>query len=153
MPTARVFYNFESVDMISIGPGDADVVTKSGRHTEVLVDIQVPQVDEANHRLRTHLIYRIKEGRHDYTTLELNRDVYIPVPTNWKNITLPGLTAFRLETVYFGQNHRWNDISVNWLDSFMSLISVKIDGKGDEDKDGNAGIRIVFYVPVEYTLA
>jgi hypothetical protein len=151
MPIATVFHGFKSLDMISVGDGDPDVFTKEGRRTFVVVDIQAPQPDESRHRLQTHLFYRISEGRHDWTVLEMSRDIYIPVDSNWKNLKVSILAPYHIETVIYGENHRWNDLAIH-DPSFMSMVSVKIDGKGNENNGKNAGIHVNFAVPVEYTL-
>jgi hypothetical protein len=148
--TTPVYHVFKSVEMTSIGPGDADVTTKSGRYTSVLVDIRPPHFEESKHQLKTHVLYRISEEHHDWTTLEMDRDVIIPVPANWRNVQLPEITAFHLETVISGRNHKWNDLWLNSSDNFIIKLSAKIDGKGD-DNDGNAGIEISFNIPVEHT--
>jgi hypothetical protein len=141
-------YKFwQCIDMDSIGPGDDDVYTKRGRHTDISISMSKPTLD--GKRLKTQVVYNINEGRRDYTHLTLTKDVIIPFPSNWKKVTILGADAYQVDMTIYDKNHKWNPIGINTV-NWIQRLEVKIDGPGG-DADGNAGIRIHFNIPVEVT--
>jgi hypothetical protein len=102
---------------------------------------------EAN-RMKTHVVYDVIEGRHDYTHLQMSTDILIPIPSDWVDVKVPGVSDFAISMVIYGKNHRWNSINANSV-SWIQSLEAKIDGQGD-DIEGNAGLRINFAIPVEY---
>jgi hypothetical protein len=142
-------YSWEYRKMEDVGPGDADVCTKSGRHTTVKLNLSAPVVESNADRMKTHVVYDVIEGRKDYTHLQMSTDILIPIPKDWSNVKVTGASDFHRKMVFCGKNHRWNSIdanSVNWIQT----LEAKIDGPGD-DTEGNAGLRINFAIPLEYT--
>jgi len=142
-------FSWESVNMEWIGGGDPDVFTKGGRYTEVKLDLTKPAFEQQAHRLKVHLVYDVIEVRRNNTHLQMNTDILIPVPADWVNVRLPGAADFKADLMIAGKNHRWNSIDVNEVD-WIQTMEAKIDGPGD-DTEGNAGVRINFAIPLEYT--
>src|SRR4051794_14974936 len=62
--------NFEISRMTSLGPGDEDINSKSGRQTHVEVTTGPITVEGNGSYAQFVLVYRIMEGRSDFTTLE-----------------------------------------------------------------------------------
>jgi hypothetical protein len=149
--TTELMYSWEALKMEDVGPGDADVCTKSGRHTTVKINVTKPAVELQAHRLRVHVVYDVIEGRKDYTHLQMSSDILIPLPSDWKNVSVKGVADFNARTVIYGKNHRWNSFNVNSV-NWIQTLEAKIDGPGD-DNEGNAGLRISFAIPVSYDLA
>ena len=146
-----ITYYWESVKMEDVGPGDADVYTKSGRHTTVKIKLTRPVVEQQAKRLKVHVVYDVIEGRKDFTHLQMSTDILIPLPSDWANVTVQGVADFNLNMVIYGKNHRWNPVNVNSV-NWIQTLEAKIDGPGD-DNEGNAGLRTNFAIPVEYTEA
>jgi hypothetical protein len=151
MNNTLIIFHWESLKMQDVGPGDADVYTKSGRHTTVKIKLTKPIVEEHAKRLKTHVIYDIIEGRKDWTHLHMSTDILIPLPHDWVNVKTLGVADFNVDMVIHGKNHRWNPVYHNTVNWIMAL-EAKIDGPGDDD-EGNAGLRIDFAIPVEYAEA
>jgi hypothetical protein len=122
-----------------------------GRFTEVSIELTAPVVEPQASRLRAHLIYDVKEGRRDYTHLQMSRDILMPLPNNWTQVAVLGAGNFGTDMVIYGKNHRWNSVDVNAV-NWIQMFEAKIDGPGD-DIDGNAGVRINFAISLEYQLA
>lgn len=140
-------YHWESLMMQDVGPGDADVFTKSGRHTTVKLNLTEPVEEHHARHLRVHVVYDVIEGRRDYTHLRMDTDILIPLPSDWANVRVLGAADFTTNMVIHGKNHRWNPVNatVNWIQT----IEAKIDGPGD-DTAGNAGLSINFAIPLDY---
>jgi len=143
-------YSWELLKMEDVGPGDADVTTKSGRHTTVRLKLSTPVVEPNGKRMKTHVVYDVIEGRKDYTHLQMSTDILMPIPSDWSNVKIVGAADFSVNMVIYGKNHRWNSINVNSV-NWIQILEAKIDGPGD-DTEGNAGLRINFAIPVEYNL-
>lgn len=142
-------YSWEQRKMEDVGPGDADVCTKSGRHTTVILNLSKPVVESNANRIKTHVVYDVIEGRKDYTHLQMSTDILMPIPTDWSNVKLTGASDVKTKMVFCGKNHKWNSIDVNSV-NWIQKLEAKIDGPGD-DTEGNAGLRINFAIPLEYT--
>jgi len=148
MPETIFGQSWESMEMESIGPGDPDVNTKDGRITTVKINLTRPEAEPQATRLKVHVIYDVIEGRRDFTHLQMNRDILLGLPFDWRNVVVKNAADFNFEMVVSGKNHQWIPIDVsecNWIQS----IEAKIDGPGD-DNSGNAGLRIVFAIPLEF---
>ncbi len=148
MESTIVAYSWELLKMQDVGPGDADVCTKGGRHTTVKLNLTRPILEPLSKRIKMHVVYDVIEGRKDYTHLQMSTDILIPVPTDWTQVKVPGGSEFNTTMVVYGRNHRWIPLSVG-LCNWIQTLEVKIDGPGD-DQEGNAGLRINFAIPVEY---
>ena len=146
-----ITHYWESLKTEDVGPGDADVTTKDGRHTTVKVKLTRPVVETQAKRLKSHVIYDVIEGRSDYTHLQMSTDILIPLPNDWINVKVQGTADFNVNMVIYGKNHRWNPVSVNGV-NWIQTLEAKIDGHGD-DNEGNTGLRMNFAIPVEYTQA
>ena len=141
-------YSWESLRMQDVGPGDADVHTKDGRHTTVRLNMTRPVVEPQASRLKVHVVYDVIEGRRDYTHLQMSTDILIPLPNDWTEVAVHGAADFSTDMVIYGKNHRWNSVDVNAV-NWIQTLEAKIDGSGD-DTEGNAGLRINFAIPLEY---
>jgi hypothetical protein len=145
-----LLYSWESITMQDVGPGDADVCTKSGRHTSVKINLTRPILESNAKRLKMHVVYDVIEGRSDYTHLQMSMDIFVPLPVDWTNIKVPESANFLASFVVYGKNHRWNQVNISPAINWLQTIEAKIDGPGD-DAEGNAGLRINFAIPLEYT--
>jgi hypothetical protein len=141
-------YHWESLAMQDVGPGDADVFTKDGRHTTVNLNLTSPAVERGANRLKVHVAYDVREGRRDNTHLRMDTDILIPLPSDWSDVRVLGAADLIANVVIFGKNHQWNPINVNTV-NWIQTIDAKIDGPGD-DTAGNAGLRINFAIPLEF---
>ena len=141
-------HSWETMQMKSIGPGDADVFTKKGRTTNVSFKANNIRVSEDGKSIVISVSYKISEGRKDYTNLEWVGDVYIPLEYESKIIKVVDTSDFSWEGSFQGENHNWNQINVNTPNSCITDLSLKIDGKGDDDT-GNAGVKAQFLVRAE----
>lgn len=141
-------YAWEMLKMEDVGPGDADVTTKSGRHTTVKLKLSKPIIEPNAKHLKTHVVYDVIEGHKDYTHLQMSTDILMPIPSDWSNVKVTGAADFSVNMVIYGKNHRWNSINVNSV-NWIQTLEAKIDGPGD-DNEGNAGLRINFAIPLEY---
>ena len=72
--------NFQINEVPSIGPGDADVDTHTGRKTEVRVTTGPINIQGGGSFAQFTLVYRIHEVSPDYTTLEWRDNVILPAP-------------------------------------------------------------------------
>jgi len=142
-------YHWESLTMQNVGPGDDDVVTKSGRHTTILLNLTKPIVEQHADRLRLHVVYDVIEGRWDNTHLRLDTDILIPLPSDWTDVKVTGAADFTSRMVIYGRNHGWNPVSVNAV-NWLQTIEAKIDGTGPDTVLGNTGLRINFAIPLEF---
>ena len=150
MPETTYVYSWEALRMEDVGPGDADVTTKDGRHTTVMLNMTRPVVEPQASRLKVHVVYDVIEGRRDFTHLQISSDILIPLPNDWTRVAVRGAADFNTNMVIYGKNHRWNPVDVNAV-NWIQTLEAKIDGPGD-DTEGNAGLRINFAIPLEYQL-
>ncbi|MCU0703251.1 MAG: hypothetical protein MUF18_04590 [Fimbriiglobus sp.] len=141
-------FSREMRTMEDVGPGDADVHTKSGRHTNIQLKITRPVVEPNGKRLRCKVVYDVIEGRRDFTHLQLVTDVLMPLPSDWSNVKVLGAADFSINMVVNGKNHQWIPVNVNSV-NWIQELKVKIDGPGN-DTEGNAGLRFDLAIPLEY---
>ena len=149
--TALIVPAFNVAHVSSIGEGDADVFTQSGRHTTVTVRTEGLSIYADAKAIQFSLLYRVEEGHEDYTTLESRSQVIIPVPDETYSIVR--IRADKLPTnysgVFYGKDHEWHDISdqPGVTNTYLNWLAVKFDGKGRDD-NGNAQLRASIVVPV-----
>lgn len=136
----------------SMGPGDADVYTKKGRGTHILVETQEPQFTSDKLYVQIPLTYEIREMKNADTTLKLTETVKISVPHHLrnKNLTLDNIQAepYHYSAEMRGQNHRFNALP-HQPNSCIYEGFYRFDGPGEDDK-GNAALMLSFRIPISY---
>ena len=154
MSSKQMFY-FAQADvqfntLRSVGPGDSDVNTQSGRDTTVRVRTHTPAPVKGGTSIQVTLEATIEEGRKDYTRLNEKRVVTIQLPPGSRfNSFGTGFLDARYEEVFRGKIHHWINLTdrPNISGTVLDSCEIKIDGKGDDDR-GNAALRAQLMVPV-----
>jgi hypothetical protein len=141
-------YSHEVTSVPWIGGGDADITSKSGRKTRMILEANNLRVTEDGKALAVHLVYDIKEMRTNYTNLRYEGDIRIPAPLDWsKVLQFADVADFYLQTNFMGENHQWNEISLNTPNSCIQSARARVDGPGNDDQ-GNASLQVTFRIPV-----
>ena len=148
MATTNLLHHWESREMQNVGPGDADVHTKSNRTTTVKLNLTAPVVEQQAKRLKIHVVYDVIEGRSDFTHLQMATDILIPLPADWGSVRILGAADFPADMVIVGKNHQWNPVDVSTV-NWIQRLHVKVDGPGD-DASGNAGLSVNFVIPLDF---
>lgn len=150
MATLRTLIHFHEVPSVPwIGGGDPDIFSKPGRKTRMILEADNLRIREDGKALLVHVVYDVKEMRSNDTQLRYEGDVQIPVPLDWngKLLQFADVSDFYLQTTFVGQNHQWNEITINQQNSCIQSARARVDGKGDDDQ-GNAALQVTFRVPV-----
>jgi hypothetical protein len=143
-----IVYSYEFTSVPWIGGGDADITSKPKRITRMILEANNLRMTEDGKALLVHLVYDVKEMRTNNTQLRYEGDVRIPTPLNWKRmVQFSDVTDFYLQTNIGGENHQWNEITVNTPNSCIQNARARIDGPGNDDQ-GNAALQVTFRIPV-----
>jgi hypothetical protein len=143
-----IVYSYEVTSVPWIGGGDADITSKSKRITRMILEANNLRMTEDGKALLVHLVYDVKEMRTNNTQLRYEGDVRIPTPVDWKRmVQFSDVTDFYLQTNIGGENHQWNEITVNTPNSCIQNARARIDGPGNDDQ-GNAALQVTFRIPV-----
>jgi hypothetical protein len=143
-----IVYSYEVTSVPWIGGGDADITSKPKRITRMILEANNLRMTEDGKALLVHLVYDVKEMRTNNTQLRYEGDVRIPTPVNWKKmVQFSDVTDFYLQTNIGGENHQWNEITVNTPNSCIQNARARIDGPGNDDQ-GNAALQVTFRIPV-----
>jgi hypothetical protein len=143
-----IVYSYEVTSVPWIGGGDADITSKPKRITRMILEANNLRMTEDGKALLVHLVYDVKEMRTNNTQLRYEGDVRIPTPLNWKRmVQFSDVTDFYLQTNIGGENHQWNEITVNTPNSCIQNARARIDGPGNDDQ-GNAALQVTFRIPV-----
>ena len=149
-PTSKLLVHSHEIPSVPwIGGGDPDVYTKSGRQTRLMIQVNNLRVTEEGKALTAHLVYDVLEMHSNNTNLRYEGDVEIPVPYDWnaKVLQIADVTDVDVQTVIAGENHQWNDITVNTVNSCVQSLRARLDGEGRDDQ-GNAALQLTFRIPV-----
>ena len=150
----QVFYYAQAdihIDRVdSIGPGDADINTQSGRSTNIRVYTHTPTPTRGATSIEFTLEYWLREGRRDHTTLSAKRSIRIQLPWGYRWHSFgAGYVDARLNETIDGKQHGWIDISdyPALAGTALDSCQIKTDGKGDDDR-GNARLMAHVMVPL-----
>lgn len=150
----HVFYPAQTDVLIdrmnSIGPGDEDVNTQSGRSTTVTVKSSAPRPAYGSTEVVVTLEYKVREGRKDNTTLYAKEVVTIQLENGARFVEFGGgYTDADYKEVIGGEQHDWFDITnrSGIRGSVLQWCNIKIDGKGDDD-NGNAQLSGHLSIPL-----
>jgi hypothetical protein len=149
-PTPKLLVHSHEIPSVPwIGGGDPDVYAKPGRRTGLIIQVNNLRITEDGKGLTAHLVYDVREMRADYTNLRYEGDVNIPVPYDWnaRVLQFADVTDFDVQTVIVGENHQWNEIAFNTVNSCVQSVRARFDGKGRDDQ-GNAALQLTFRIPV-----
>jgi hypothetical protein len=150
MATVTTVLHYHEITSVPwIAGGDADLTTKAGRKTRMILEADNLRVSEDGKAIFVRLAYDLLEMRTNNTNLRYEGDVRIPVPLtrDAKVLQLAEVADFYLQTNFTGENHQWNEISVNLPNSCIQSARAKIDGPGS-DNQGNAALQVTFRIPV-----
>ena len=147
---ARLLVHVQNIPSVPwVGGGDPDVFTQPGRRTQLTIQVNDLRITEDGRALTAHIVYNVLEMRPDNTNLRYEGDVPIPIPLDWnaKALQITDVTDFDLTTVFVGQNHQWNEIQFNLVNSCLQSVRARFDAKGRDDQ-GNAALELTFRIPV-----
>jgi hypothetical protein len=154
MPNKQIFFNAQSriyIDrMNSVGAGDEDVNTKSGRSTYVTVRAGAPVPAAGGREIQVYLDYHVEEVAKDYTELQAQAVATIYLESGMTfNSFGAGFTPASYNETIRGQIHNWIDITAKpgIAGSIISWCRIKIDGSGDDHR-GNARLDAHISIPV-----
>ena len=150
MPALKTLVHFHEVPSVPwIGGSDPDIFSKPGRRTRMVLEADNLRIREDGKALLVHLVYDVLEMRSNHSNLRYESDVSIPVPLDWdaKVLQFADVTDFYLQTTFVGQNHQWNEITINQPNSCIQSARARLDGSGD-DHHGNTALQVTFRVPV-----
>lgn len=131
-----------------VGGGDSDVFTKPGRSTQVLV--RTSSLTSSGTYLTIDVTYSVKEVAKNNTHLERTDKIRIDAPSGCRIVDYGrDLRNATFSNTYVGEDHGWHDATehVNLTGSYFSSLSVKFDGKGNDDT-GNVQMKGVLAIPV-----
>jgi hypothetical protein len=141
--------SFYTTNIYWQGGGDAEVNTKSGRFTDVIVQTDYPEIHTGGVAASIVVTYEIHEGAPNYTVLRRYETVYLFPPPGYHIVN----AGFNKSPVnwskrYFGQDHNWHNESAEVAYTYLRSLSVKFDGSGRDDQ-GNAAMEGLIALPVE----
>ena len=141
--------SFYTTNIYWQGGGDAEVNTKSGRFTDVIVQTDYPEIHTGGVAASIVVMYEIHEGYPNYTVLRRYETVYLFPPPGYHIVN----AGFNKSPVnwskrYFGQDHNWHNESAEVAYTYLRSLSVKFDGSGRDDQ-GNAAMSGEIALPVE----
>jgi hypothetical protein len=132
-----------------VGGGDADVYTKSGRYTDVLVQTGQPYVYPGGLSGYIAVSYEVREGASNYTMLRRTDIVPFYAPPGYRivNIGINRRPAY-LSQRFYDEDHIWHDMSSATVGTYLQRLSIKFDGSGRDDQ-GNAALAAEIWIGVE----
>jgi hypothetical protein len=151
--TAQAQYTYYLRVPCSIRPeyrsgGDADVTSKSGRYTDVVVRTSEPQLLDPFEG-RIFVTYEVTEVAPNHTVLRRTEVVPFYAPPGCKmrsaGYNRPPVNFGRR---YRGEDHEWHDESAAVAGTYMEYLEFKFDGPGRDDL-GNAAMFATLVIPVE----
>lgn len=129
-----------------VGGGDADVVSKKGRMTQV--DVVTRDIQLERTYLNLTVQYDVREMRKDYTHLSKSETFRLPAPDGFCITGLsPRSRHAQFREVFVGKDHSFHDVTHRVPNSYFSSLVIRFDGKGRDDT-GNAQLRGTLAVPV-----
>jgi hypothetical protein len=132
-----------------VSGGDADVYSKSGRYTDVLVQTGQPYVYPGGLSGYIAVQYEVREGASNYTMLRKTDIVPFYAPPGYRiaSIGINRRPAY-FSRRYAGEDHNWHNESGATVGTYLQSLYTKFDGPGRDDQ-GNAALTAEIWIGVE----
>jgi hypothetical protein len=141
--------SFYMTNIFHVSGGDADVYSKSGRYTDVIVSTGFPTIYSDGLVGSILLTYEVREVASNYTVLRRSETVWFAPPDGYRMVNNYFRQPTALSRRYSGQDHNWHDESAATSGrSYIKILNVRFDGPGRDDQ-GNAAMSGRLSIPVD----
>jgi hypothetical protein len=130
--------------------GDQDVFTKSGRNTNVTLQVKDLRISDDGEAWIADVYYKVREARRDNTTFDFTTSARLPIPKDAVKgqSFITNVREYTREWQIRGQRHDVMDVPYTEGTVLAPGSTYRIDGKGDDQ--GTIFAELMLKLPFKY---